>query len=73
MPRNPDCDADQTTKPRIMPRSFYVSTSDIWKKGSWSDPIYFDVLGIDPDVRVVTTFTVFSEAELTNPMPSAVL
>jgi hypothetical protein len=50
-----------------------VSTSNIWKKGSWSDPIHFDVLGIDPDVRVVTTFTVCSEAELTDLMPSAVL
>ncbi|KAL6233334.1 glycosyl hydrolase [Aspergillus navahoensis] len=31
----------------VIPRGFYVTTDNIWAKGSWSDPIYFDVPGID--------------------------
>ena len=32
------------------PRPFYIETDDIWKEATWSDPTYFDVHGIDPDV-----------------------
>lgn len=35
---------------RTFPRGFYVKTDDIWESGSWSDPIYFDVVGFDQDV-----------------------
>lgn len=38
-------------QPMIGPRGFYVSTTDIWDTKSWSDPTYYDVLGIDQDVR----------------------
>nr|XP_018261277.1 uncharacterized protein I303_05713 [Kwoniella dejecticola CBS 10117]OBR83435.1 hypothetical protein I303_05713 [Kwoniella dejecticola CBS 10117] len=31
-------------------KGFYVSTDDIWNETSWSDPIYFDILGIDQDL-----------------------
>jgi hypothetical protein len=34
----------------VIPRGFYVSTSDIWASNSWSDPVFFDVPGIDQDV-----------------------
>ncbi|KAH6991431.1 glycosyl hydrolase [Ilyonectria sp. MPI-CAGE-AT-0026] len=33
-----------------IPRGFYVTTTDIRTKDSWSDPIYFDVPGIDQDL-----------------------
>ncbi|GFZ51537.1 hypothetical protein JCM24511_09304 [Saitozyma sp. JCM 24511] len=36
--------------PMIGPRGFYVSTTDIWDTKSWSDPTYYDVLGIDQDL-----------------------
>ena len=35
---------------RVWPRGFYVSTTDIWDSGSWSDPVYFDQVGFDQDV-----------------------
>lgn len=31
------------------PRNFIVSTGDIWS-GEWSDPVYFDFRGIDPNL-----------------------
>jgi beta-xylosidase len=31
-------------------RGFYVSTDNIFDETTWSDPIYFDSLGIDQDV-----------------------
>ncbi|KAL2843362.1 glycosyl hydrolase [Aspergillus pseudoustus] len=34
----------------VIPRGFYVTTVDIWKRGSWSDPVFFDVPGIDQDL-----------------------
>ncbi|KAK0486565.1 glycoside hydrolase family 43 protein [Armillaria novae-zelandiae] len=34
---------------RLFPRSFYVSTEDIFV-GEWSDPVYFDFLGYDADL-----------------------
>ena len=34
----------------IQPRGFYVSTDNIFDDKSWSDPIYFDMIGIDQDV-----------------------
>ncbi|KAJ5726638.1 uncharacterized protein N7483_007995 [Penicillium malachiteum] len=34
----------------VIPRGFYVSTSDIWDSSSWSDPTFFDVPGIDQDL-----------------------
>lgn len=36
-----------------MPRGFYISTDDIFDEASWSDPIYFDELGLDQDVSAV--------------------
>lgn len=32
------------------PRGFYVSTSNIWDETSWSDPVFFDMMGIDQDL-----------------------
>jgi hypothetical protein len=32
------------------PRGFYVWTDDIEDESSWSEPVYFDQLGIDQDV-----------------------
>ena len=32
------------------PRSFYVSSRNIFDEKSWSDPIYFDQWGFDPDL-----------------------
>ncbi|KAL2838576.1 glycosyl hydrolase [Aspergillus pseudodeflectus] len=34
----------------VIPRGFYVTTDDIWAPGAWSDPVYFDVPGIDQDL-----------------------
>ncbi|EEB87762.1 hypothetical protein MPER_14756, partial [Moniliophthora perniciosa FA553] len=34
---------------RLFPRSFYVSTTDIFSN-EWSDPVYFDYLGYDADL-----------------------
>jgi beta-xylosidase len=34
----------------VPPRGFYVWTDDI-RAGNWSDPVYFDTVGIDQDVR----------------------
>ncbi|KAJ5107970.1 hypothetical protein N7456_004645 [Penicillium angulare] len=34
----------------VIPRGFYVSTSNIWESSSWSDPVFFDVPGIDQDL-----------------------
>jgi hypothetical protein len=34
----------------VPPRGFYVWTDDIWDSSSWSEPIFFDVTGIDQDV-----------------------
>lgn len=33
-----------------LPRSFYVKTTNIWDEDSWSEPVYFDQWGIDPDI-----------------------
>ena len=40
---------------RVWPRGFYVHTQDIWDLGSWSDPVYFDQVGFDQDVRFCMT------------------
>ncbi|KAH8149830.1 uncharacterized protein LAJ45_05982 [Morchella importuna] len=32
------------------PRSFYVTTKNIWDEKSWSDPTYVDQWGFDPDL-----------------------
>ncbi|KAI5791898.1 glycosyl hydrolase [Geopyxis carbonaria] len=32
------------------PRSFYVKTADIFDESSWSDPVYVDQTGFDPDL-----------------------
>ena len=32
------------------PRSFYVTTTDIFNESSWSEPVYIDQPGIDPDI-----------------------
>ncbi|KAL4811963.1 glycosyl hydrolase [Aspergillus spinulosporus] len=34
----------------VIPRGFYVTTDNIWARDSWSDPVYFDVPGIDQDL-----------------------
>ncbi|PMD47760.1 glycoside hydrolase family 43 protein [Hyaloscypha variabilis F] len=34
----------------VEPRGFYVWTDNIWDESSWSDPVYFDNLGIDQDL-----------------------
>lgn len=33
-----------------MPRSFYVTTKNIFDENSWSDPVYVDQQGFDPDL-----------------------
>jgi beta-xylosidase len=38
-----------SSQPLPGPRGFYVWTDDI-REGEWSDPVYYDVLGIDQDV-----------------------
>ncbi|KAF7328798.1 Non-reducing end alpha-L-arabinofuranosidase BoGH43B [Mycena venus] len=38
-----------TAEYRLFPRSFYVTTQDIFAD-NWSDPIYFDALGYDTDL-----------------------
>ncbi|KIY71095.1 glycoside hydrolase family 43 protein [Cylindrobasidium torrendii FP15055 ss-10] len=38
-----------TSELSLFPRSFYVTTDDIFSN-NWSDPIYFDSLGYDPDL-----------------------
>ncbi|KKK13966.1 glycosyl hydrolase, partial [Aspergillus rambellii] len=35
---------------RVWPRGFYVKTGNIWDSDSWSDPVYFDQVGFDPDI-----------------------
>jgi beta-xylosidase len=35
----------------VTPRGFYVSTDDIFDDSKWSEPVFFDMLGIDQDVR----------------------
>lgn len=35
---------------RLFPRGFYVKTTNIWDSSSWSDPVYFDLIGLDQDV-----------------------
>lgn len=37
-----------------MPRGFFVWTDNIWDQTTWSDPVYYDVNGIDQDVRIYT-------------------
>jgi len=37
------------------PRGFYVSTDDIYDDSKWSEPVYFEMLGIDQDVRLLHT------------------
>ena len=34
----------------MIPRGFCVWTDDIFSNGSWSEPVFFDVPGIDQDV-----------------------
>ena len=34
------------------PRGFYVTSKDL-RGGQWSDPVYYDQLGIDQDVSLV--------------------
>jgi beta-xylosidase len=36
----------------VTPRSFYVKTKNIWDDKSWSDPVYFDMHGFDPDLFI---------------------
>lgn len=38
-------------------RGFYVSTDNIFDETTWSEPIYFDSLGIDQDVSRVIRIT----------------
>lgn len=38
------------TDDRVWPRGFYVKTTDIWDEGSWSDPVYLDMIGFDHDL-----------------------
>ncbi|KAF7329177.1 hypothetical protein MKEN_00178300 [Mycena kentingensis (nom. inval.)] len=38
-----------TAEYRLFPRSFFVTTKEIFSN-NWSDPVYFDNLGYDPDL-----------------------
>ncbi|KAJ5812482.1 glycosyl hydrolase [Penicillium riverlandense] len=35
---------------RTFPRGFYIKTANIWDSSSWSDPVYFDMVGFDQDL-----------------------
>lgn len=35
-------------------RGFYVSTDNVWDETAWSEPVYFDMVGIDQDVSVAS-------------------
>ncbi|KAF3401400.1 Non-reducing end alpha-L-arabinofuranosidase BoGH43B [Talaromyces pinophilus] len=35
---------------RLFPRGFYVKTTNIWDSSFWSDPVYFDLIGLDQDL-----------------------
>lgn len=50
----------QQDNDRVWPRGFYVHTKDIWDSDSWSDPIYFDQVGFDQDVRITATYSMDS-------------
>ncbi|GAB7329980.1 hypothetical protein MBLNU13_g01676t1 [Cladosporium sp. NU13] len=41
---------DQPSQDITIPRGFCVWTEDIFSNGSWSDPVFFDVPGIDQDL-----------------------
>lgn len=43
-------DIDQLLQDIMIPRGFCVWTDDIFSNGSWSEPVFFDVPGIDQDV-----------------------
>ena len=43
-------DFDRLSQDITIPRGFCVWTDDIFSKGSWSDPVFFDAPGIDQDV-----------------------
>jgi hypothetical protein len=43
-------DSDPLSQDITIPRGFVVWTDDIFSKGSWSDPVFFDAPGIDQDV-----------------------
>jgi hypothetical protein len=40
-------------QPFVTPRGFYVSTDDIFDETKWSEPVFFDMLGIDQDVSLI--------------------
>lgn len=44
---------DQPSQDITIPRGFCVWTEDIFSNGSWSDPVFFDVPGIDQDVSYI--------------------
>ncbi|KAF9467557.1 glycoside hydrolase family 43 protein [Collybia nuda] len=48
-----------TSELRLFPRSFYVTTNDIFSN-KWSDPIYLDSLGYDADLFWDTNGDVYS-------------
>ncbi|KAJ5150350.1 glycosyl hydrolase [Penicillium canariense] len=35
---------------RTFPRGFYIKTENIWDSSSWSDPVFFDMVGFDQDL-----------------------
>ena len=39
---------------RVWPRGFYVRCKDVWEKGGWGDPVWFDQVGFDQDVSVAS-------------------
>jgi beta-xylosidase len=43
---------NHTDRKHQEPRGFYVSTDDIFDDSKWSEPVYFEMLGIDQDVRL---------------------
>lgn len=46
---------------RVWPRGFYVKTDNIWDSTSWSDPVYFDEVGFDQDVRPSHTVLYYTQ------------
>lgn len=54
---------------RVWPRGFYVKTRNIWDSSSWSDPVYFDQVGFDQDVRSSHSFSL-SQISIVNPYHS---
>jgi hypothetical protein len=51
----------QANRQHQEPRGFYVSTDDIFDDSKWSEPVYFEMLGIDQDVSFSGTHNNYAD------------